>query len=673
MYENRSYQAKLIAEIELLLEKKGKAALCATCASGKTWMANKIIRNYLEKNPTERVLILAHGRTQLRDQFFTDLSEAIQDVSQWLNKECPPSKVVVALPYVRKKNIPKFGMIVFDEAHHYYTASMAQLILTKVQHDKLLLLTGSGGYFVKTNFPRVMFSAQELRQENPNVLSDVTTFIVQTTYDFKDDDYTYSDLLKEDVELNLEDTKSSLAMAIQTLINVLRKNIGKYPYLFNGGDSVYQKVHHYFFNNTIEKTMIAATSIKQANQIYEILLQQNINALISTSENDKQSMFITQFYQDPTATILIVVDRGILGFDMPKLRNVIDMSGSENPDIIFQLLGRVSRNDNTGRPKVFIKIAPKRRLERTELVTCFALALTTKAVYENYNGNYMTTPFPHFLPKTRKEGKYKKSKRRKPYHTTIDQPEVIDLADYTEILTHLKHKDDLSITGVAWVTLNEKFNIKKFKYWNLDTCKEDAKKYSTRTEWAKNSNGAYLVACDKGWLDICCEHMKLIKNPSGTWSKEKCIQDASQYSMKARWREASSSAYNTACENGWLEECCGHMKKKLSKTECLVAAKRFTTKKEWRVQSNGTYKAAWKNGWLNECCTHMRAGRLPMNTWTVDACITDAKKYSTRTEWATKSKSAYTAATKNGWLSVCCTHMLILKKKRSMPQKNFLT
>jgi superfamily II DNA or RNA helicase len=292
IYEERSYQTTLIQATEALLEKHGRAALCVTCGGGKTWMANKIIRNYLDKNPTERVLILAHGRTQLRDQFFADLSEDIDDVAQWLEGECPTSRVVVALPHMRRKNIPKFGMVV---------STKPTITIPLVWHNLFLLK--------------------------------------------------------------------------QSRINFC----------------------YYFFKNPIEKTMIAATSIPQANQIYEILLQQGINAVVSTSKNDKNSILITEFYQNPTIAILIVVDRGILGFDMPKLRNVIDMSGSENPDILFQLLGRASRSDKTERPKVFIKIAPKWRVERTELITCFALALTTSKVYESYDGSFMT-PFPYKKP-----------------------------------------------------------------------------------------------------------------------------------------------------------------------------------------------------------------------------------------------------------------------------------
>lgn len=136
------------------------------------------------------------------------------------------------------------------------------------------------------------------------------------------------------------------------------------------------------------------------------------------------------------------------------------------------------------------------------------------------------------------------------------------------------------------------------------------------------------------------------------------FQDAAQYSTKARWSEASRVAHNKAWENGWFDECCAHMKERgWSKEECIKTASLFTTKKEWRKHSKDTYMAAWRNGWQDECCRHMFLDRLPMNSWGLEACIADAKKYKTRTEWAMKSRSAYTAAVKNNWLNRCCQHM----------------
>ena len=36
---------------------------------------------------------------------------------------------------------------------------------------------------------------------------------------------------------------------------------------------------------------------------------------------------------------------------------------------------------------------------------------------------------------------------------------------------------------------------------------EDAKKYTSKSEWQKNSNGALKAARRNGWLEECCQHM----------------------------------------------------------------------------------------------------------------------------------------------------------------------
>jgi hypothetical protein len=43
--------------------------------------------------------------------------------------------------------------------------------------------------------------------------------------------------------------------------------------------------------------------------------------------------------------------------------------------------------------------------------------------------------------------------------------------------------------------------------WTLETCRTSASQYNTRTEWAKNSGGAYSAAKRLGAFDECCQHM----------------------------------------------------------------------------------------------------------------------------------------------------------------------
>jgi hypothetical protein len=46
--------------------------------------------------------------------------------------------------------------------------------------------------------------------------------------------------------------------------------------------------------------------------------------------------------------------------------------------------------------------------------------------------------------------------------------------------------------------------------WTIGLCIVDARKYANISEWKKNSKDAYRVACENGWLDECCAHMKRI-------------------------------------------------------------------------------------------------------------------------------------------------------------------
>lgn len=44
---------------------------------------------------------------------------------------------------------------------------------------------------------------------------------------------------------------------------------------------------------------------------------------------------------------------------------------------------------------------------------------------------------------------------------------------------------------------------KKNRKWSLESCKADAAKYKSRSEWFKNSPSACLAARKNGWIDQC--------------------------------------------------------------------------------------------------------------------------------------------------------------------------
>ncbi|MHA2689441.1 hypothetical protein [Vibrio harveyi] len=197
---------------------------------------------------------------------------------------------------------------------------------------------------------------------------------------------------------------------------------------------------------------------------------------------------------------------------------------------------------------------------------------------------------------------------------------------------------------------------KKRGKWNLELCKRSAAQYKTRTAWSEGSKAAYSAAYRNGWLDQCCAHMQRV---GVKWTYEKCVRSAARYKTRSEWNQACKSAYHAARKNGWVEDCCAHMLpsrtgKKWTFENCAKNAKKYNTRSDWQRGCSGAYNAANRNGWLDECCTHMKPIELK---WDFAACLKSARAFRTRTEWISACKSAYQAARNRGWLDHCCAHM----------------
>jgi hypothetical protein len=161
-------------------------------------------------------------------------------------------------------------------------------------------------------------------------------------------------------------------------------------------------------------------------------------------------------------------------------------------------------------------------------------------------------------------------------------------------------------------------------HWTLDKCKVDAANYKKRGEWAKKSPNAYSASARNNWLDLCCPHMpkpkKLVKRKPLKWHKLACMEEARRYESRSEFYRESGSAYNSAKNNFWLDECCSHMsikkggstkRKKISQywdlESCREEAKKFTTISDWNLNSGSSYQAAIRNNWVELCASRFKA------------------------------------------------------------------
>jgi hypothetical protein len=202
-----------------------------------------------------------------------------------------------------------------------------------------------------------------------------------------------------------------------------------------------------------------------------------------------------------------------------------------------------------------------------------------------------------------------------------------------------------------------------YGYWTLDRCKEDALKYENKKEWRDAKRSGYRHASKMKWLDQCCGHMKEVKKPNGYWTLEKCKEDALKYKNIKEWQVLGKPSYSAAYNKKWIKKCSKYMIRpdphnKINTLEsCAADALKYKSKTEWRKKSNNMYRSAYRAGWINQCCGHMKRPNAYNKKWTKDLCKKDALIYLTITDWKNGKNSSYSKANDRGWMTYCTNHM----------------
>lgn len=397
-----AYQTPIIEKsLEHLLNKQN-TCIAAAPNSGKTYMATRISEE-LCKNHNAKILILAHGQSILRTQWDTRLSEFgvettldVEDIKKGKNN------ILIQLPHsIYKLDLPKFDYVIVDEAHQFFHAkgsrkgvdaktkeSMMQQILDKVKCKAILALTGTPSKLIaKGGFEIIPYSGLDLHlagRAAPHY-----TGLFTTNFNLKDSDFNKEDNLKAHKYGNKR-VKEALEELLVQFDKRLRMKWGE-----KLGGSLIEE-HEYigkplsdlakkFVSKNLEKTLVIAHGQQQAKFICNWFnhKKQSIKAVVSVSEDDKNSDELYRFMDDPSIQVLVVVGRGILGFDMPELVNVVDMSMTRNPDIIYQAMCRVVRQ-YPGKPKkwkFFFKL----------------ITVNDEAMYSLYMNAALMLMFPDFL------------------------------------------------------------------------------------------------------------------------------------------------------------------------------------------------------------------------------------------------------------------------------------
>jgi len=161
----------------------------------------------------------------------------------------------------------------------------------------------------------------------------------------------------------------------------------------------------------------------------------------------------------------------------------------------------------------------------------------------------------------------------------------------------------------------------------------------------------------EGWL--CLNKQKagnLGGARRGEWDKESCRIEAQKYTTRSQFRREAGGVYRAAFKNGWYTEITSHMPKFIPsrpKWDTLekvqVAALKCKSRSEFKRKNRGAYASARRNKWFTEVTSHMSERA----SWdTLEKVQVAALKYKTRNEFQKKSNGAYRAARRNDWMNI---------------------
>lgn len=373
----RDYQ---IEPVDFIM--KTKRTVLAICPNGgKTEISIEVIEKYLKKYPKHKILVLTHSTNVLLDNYFNRLEDINVGFTYSRNYD-PNVSVHISLPHNEKSFLDRYDFIIIDEAHENYLADRHQGILNKMKPTKELLLTGTPSKFIKEGtFDIYPLACNEISDK---WFAKLDIELVASNYKWMGY-YNQDGEVKKEFRFNVDDTRKTLENVINALIGRIQRGFTQKQH--NHPNWVTKFKTWAFTYNHIGKTLISCKSISQSYDVYQILKEKGVSVTLSNSENDFDSLQIEKF-KNNEFDVLVVVNRARLGYSDDDLINIIDMTGTHNPDVIFQMFCRALRGGPTAQ-KLYIKVTPKElhNMGLTHLSVCAALMLTDRKFLIKYNGS----------------------------------------------------------------------------------------------------------------------------------------------------------------------------------------------------------------------------------------------------------------------------------------------
>jgi len=351
---NYSYQNKTAKKVlkNALSKKYAASVTAATPGAGKTTISQMCIRTYLQKNPSAQVVVLTEGQSILKNQYISELENSHIEIDFTYGEFGSDAQVQVGLPQsINRLKCNTIDLLVIDEAHNFYFAPTVQRILREYNVSHQILMTGSPSEFTYRNAQR------KTTNQKPYAIE----------------------------FLSVEDLKGNGVFAGVDM-DVFRTADRKKPHQTIKDLMIHTKKERY----DTTKMMIACPTVQYAKSVRDYLNTKGRNAVVSTSDTDKDNKSIESF-KNGEFDVLIVVNKGILGFNDSNITFLVDLKSSGNLDSSNQLFSRVLRTHPDGLRKSYIRASTGVKDFNNQVFMLHKItALMERHVFKNYNGKNLS-------------------------------------------------------------------------------------------------------------------------------------------------------------------------------------------------------------------------------------------------------------------------------------------
>lgn len=429
--------------------KSNRCVLALCPGGGKTEISIDVIIRYLKSSPDAKVLVLTHSTNVLLNNYMDRLNSSNVPFT-YSDKFDKNSSVHVCIPANEHKIKNGYDFIIVDEAHENYLADRVQKIIKKTKPTKQLLLTGTPSKFIyEGDYDIFAIGLDELDEK---YFAKLNIELASSNYNWKESDYNQDQEVKNTFEYTLEDTEKTVETIVISLIDRLESGLSAEEF---NDPSLLTKFKVFFktkkkeiltWNNTFKKvgkTLIVCNNIKQADLVHSILTRNEVNVEASHSKCDINGTNIVNF-KNNKHDVLVVVDRCRIGYDDAEVINLIDMSGTHNIDLIYQMMCRVIRG-NQNITKYYMKVTTNDLVKMAADDICVngALMLSNKDYLLTYNGrNFNELKIPTLkIPRKIVNTQTKNITTNKDNKPTRERKSILpDIAnDVFKLLKDIKH------------------------------------------------------------------------------------------------------------------------------------------------------------------------------------------------------------------------------------------